>query len=49
MSHILIAEDEDSLRSLVQRALMLDGHEVAVAPDGAEALDMLGSRDGGFD
>ncbi len=48
MSRILIAEDEDSLRSLVERALRLDGHDVAVAPDGAEALDILG-RDPGFD
>ena len=49
MARILVAEDEDSLRSLVQRALMLDGHEVAVAPDGAEALDMLGNHEGGFE
>jgi two-component system cell cycle response regulator CpdR len=49
MARILIAEDEDSLRSLVQRALVLDGHEVAVAPDGAEALDMLTSRQGDFE
>jgi two-component system, cell cycle response regulator CpdR len=49
MARILIAEDEDSLRSLVQRALTLDGHEVAVAPDGAEALDMLTSRKGDFE
>jgi two-component system cell cycle response regulator CpdR len=46
MARILIAEDEDSLRSLVQRALMLDGHDVAVAPDGAEALDILTRRKG---
>lgn len=49
MARILIAEDEDSLRSLVQRALVLDGHEVAVAPDGAEALDMLTRDQGRFD
>jgi two-component system, cell cycle response regulator CpdR len=49
MARILIAEDEDSLRSLVQRALMLDGHEVAVAADGAEALDMLASHKAGFE
>ena len=28
MARILIAEDEDSLRSLIARALMQDGHEV---------------------
>jgi two-component system cell cycle response regulator CpdR len=49
MARILIAEDEDSLRSLVQRALLLDGHDVAVAPDGAEALDMLTRERGRFD
>jgi two-component system, cell cycle response regulator CpdR len=49
MARILVAEDEDSLRSLVQRALTLDGHEVSVAPDGAEALDMLAHRESGFD
>ena len=49
MARILVAEDEDSLRSLVQRALVLDGHEVSGAPDGAEALDVLASREDGFD
>jgi two-component system cell cycle response regulator CpdR len=49
MSRVLIAEDEDSLRSLVQRALLLDGHDVQVARDGAEALDILGLERGRFD
>jgi CheY-like chemotaxis protein len=49
MSRVLIAEDEDSLRSLVQRALLLDGHDVQVAQDGAEALDILGREQGRFD
>jgi CheY-like chemotaxis protein len=49
MSHILIAEDEDSLRSLVQRALLLDGHVVQVANDGAEALAILAREQGRFD
>ena len=49
MSRVLIAEDEDSLRSLVQRALLLDGHDVQVAQDGAEALDILGRERGRFD
>jgi two-component system, cell cycle response regulator CpdR len=46
MARILIAEDEDALRSFVARALAQDGHEVLVAPDGAEALDLM-IRDGG--
>ncbi|HLN08670.1 MAG TPA: response regulator [Xanthobacteraceae bacterium] len=49
MSRVLIAEDEDSLRSLVRRALVLDGHDVQVAEDGAEALDILGREQGRFD
>jgi CheY-like chemotaxis protein len=49
MSRILVAEDEDSLRSLVARALMLDGHAVTTAMDGAQALDVLTEHEGGFD
>ncbi len=41
MAKILIAEDEDSLRSFVSRALQLDGHEVDQAVDGAHGLDQL--------
>ena len=41
MARILIAEDEEGLRSLVARALAQDGHEVVTANDGAEALDAL--------
>jgi two-component system cell cycle response regulator CpdR len=46
MARILIAEDEDALRSFVARALAQEGHEVLVAADGAEALDLM-VRDGG--
>lgn len=41
MAKILIAEDEDSLRRFVARALVMDGHEVVEAGDGADALDHL--------
>src|SRR5260370_217541 len=41
MARILIAEDEEGLRSLVARALMLDGHDVITANDGAEALELI--------
>src|ERR1700730_1280987 len=41
MARILIAEDEESIGSLVARALRQDGHEVMTANDGAEALDVL--------
>lgn len=49
MAHILVAEDEETLRSLVRRALTEDGHEVSVASNGAEALDLLGRGDMKFD
>jgi two-component system cell cycle response regulator CpdR len=46
MSKILIADDEEAMRSLVARALTLDGHQTVTAQDGADALDIL-TRDGG--
>jgi CheY-like chemotaxis protein len=42
MAHILIAEDEDSVRSLVSRALELHGHTTVAVEDGARALEALG-------
>ncbi|HKC32174.1 MAG TPA: response regulator [Xanthobacteraceae bacterium] len=48
MARILIAEDEEALRSLVARALSLDGHEIMTACDGAEALDVLTREQGAF-
>ena len=49
MARILIAEDDDGLRSLVARALALDGHQVVTANDGAAALDLLTRPDGAFE
>jgi len=49
MARILIAEDEEALRELVKRALVADGHEVMVAPDGAEALEILTREPGRID
>jgi two-component system cell cycle response regulator CpdR len=49
MSKILIADDEDSMRQLVARAIAVDGHETVTAQDGAEALEILTRADGGFD
>jgi CheY-like chemotaxis protein len=49
VARILIAEDEASVRALVTRALEMDGHDVAEAADGAEALEALGRARGGFD
>ena len=49
MSRVLIAEDEESMRLLVARAIAMDGHDIAVAEDGAEALEILNRDDGAFD
>ena len=49
MARILVAEDEESLRGFVQRALAQDGHDVVTAADGAEALDRLTQATEPFD
>jgi CheY-like chemotaxis protein len=49
MARILIAEDEEALRSLVARALRQDGHEVTTAADGAEALELIVRTQGAFE
>ena len=38
---ILVVDDEPAVRDAVDRALRLDGHQVAVAPDGRAALDAV--------
>jgi DNA-binding NtrC family response regulator len=49
MARILIAEDEEAIRSLVARALRQDGHEVMTVSDGAQALDLLFRERGAFE
>ena len=49
MARILVAEDDDSVRAFVKRALELDGNAVVAVEDGATALEVLGSDEGGFD
>jgi len=49
MARVLIADDEDSMRQLVARAIAMDGHDITSAQDGAEALEILTSEDGAFD
>src|SRR3979490_2183711 len=49
MPRVLIADDEDSMRTLVARAIAMDGHDIVTAEDGAEALDILDRERGAFD
>jgi two-component system, cell cycle response regulator CpdR len=49
MTRVLIAEDEEPLRTLVARAIAMDGHETVTARDGAEALEILTGQQGVFD
>jgi two-component system, cell cycle response regulator CpdR len=49
MPRVLIADDEDSMRALVARAIAMDGHETVTAQDGAEALEILSREQGTFD
>ncbi len=49
MARILLAEDEHASCALCARALVTDGHDVEIAHDGAEALDLLNCHQGRFD
>lgn len=49
MARILLTDDEDAVRAFVKRALEMDGHDVVLACDGAEACDRLAAERGAFD
>ncbi len=49
MARILVAEDDEPVRTFVRRALEIDGHVVTEARDGAEALDILEREAGSYD
>ena len=49
MPRVLIADDEESMRVLVARAIAMDGHDTVTAQDGTEALDILTRDNGAFD
>lgn len=49
MARILVAEDDDNVRSFVVRALQMSGHEVSDASDGGLALETVLAEDGAFD
>jgi two-component system cell cycle response regulator CpdR len=45
MAQILIAEDDESMRRFLARALTQAGHDVMAVGDGAEAADRLNETD----
>ncbi|MCB9729262.1 MAG: sigma-54-dependent Fis family transcriptional regulator [Deltaproteobacteria bacterium] len=45
MARILVADDEEGLRSFLAEVLTDEGHEVTVASDGAEAAALMDARD----
>lgn len=45
MSYILCVDDEPSISTLIRQILKLAGHEVAIANDGFEALEMVSERE----
>lgn len=47
MARILVAEDGPDIRALLEQIFLRDGHEVATAADGLEALERYAH--GGFD
>ncbi|TPI59769.1 response regulator [Mesorhizobium sp. B3-1-7] len=49
MAKLLIVEDDESVRTLAARALERDGHNVTIATDGAQGLDMIRRARGGYD
>ncbi len=49
MARILLAEDDESVRAFVHRALQLDGHDVTATEDGAEAFEVLADPAADFD
>ena len=49
MARVLLADDDAAMRDLVCRSLSAEGHAVAVAHDGQEALDLAHSAAEPFD
>jgi len=49
MATILLAEDDESVRAFVKRALESDGHQVEPAEDGGRAMEILTRKNGAFD
>ena len=43
MAHILVIEDDEQFRDILQQMLTRDAHQVTTAPDGSAALTLLKS------
>ena len=44
MRAILVIDDDASVREVVSQMLRMEGHEVAIAENGREAIDLIGRR-----
>jgi two-component system response regulator MprA len=44
MARVLVVDDEPAVRRALERALHLEQHEVTLASDGEEALDLLATQ-----
>lgn len=49
MARILLADDDETTRDLVRRALEADGHAVEMTQDGTEALERLAAAPANLD
>lgn len=49
MARVLLVDDDESVRAPLARALVLDGHAVTEASDGAHALETFTEDETGFD
>ena len=49
MARILLVDDEEPVRGFLKRGLELDGHQVATAIDGSDALERLTEEAAAFD
>ena len=49
MARVLLAEDDATMLEMVQHALASDGHQIVVAHDGQEALELLAAAGAAFD
>ena len=49
MARILLAEDDDSMRDFLAKALGRAGHEVTSVADGEDGIDALGENSGTYE